>query len=404
MSQNNISIIGAGSAGLILAGNLIKKFDKIEIFESSNKIGGVTRDFYNESGTLFFTGCHYLHSSYLPGWIYDLDNLQKFEHRYSSLTEQNKIWNYKFNFAGPSFKIKELQQNFSGKKIVTLHDRLTLYPKEIAQTLTEHIKKFTSVSTELLHVSGVDSLGIARISSFSNDLELARIKQKNKLVDEMYGVSREFLGMKFETSYLPKFGFSKFWLEYLKNLHLKDQVIVNLDSKLDKKYFTNNSVNSISTLKAWCADPRQMIQLSTNEKLDSLSYTVHSYGIALTSYSGPSLPFYINIFSPSHPIIRLFFYELDSEIKVSVDSLQKYDLQNEIVLQLVSLSSKANIGFKISDLDFAYKKSRRYFPMSTRDYKILKKSAGTLTKLNWLDTGTYLFGRSSRFQLILNQV
>jgi hypothetical protein len=404
VALNNIKIVGAGSLGLIFAGKIIDKFSKIEIFESSNHLGGVTRDFYNSTGSIFFTGCQYLQSSYLPFWMLDSDYLRKFEHRYASLTEQNNIWNYKLDFAGPAFEIGELPQGSNDIDQSTLSDRLAHYPKEISQILKQHVKKFIPVDSKALHISSATSLGITRITSLSNDLELVQLKQKNDLIDDLYGVSRDLLGFEFEISYLPKFGFSKFWSNYVRELKFEHQVSINYDSRLDKKSIDNSPLGNTGAIKAWCADPRQMIQLATSEKLDSLSYMVHSYGISLDSYIGPNLPFYINIFSASHPLTRIYFYEIDSEIKVSVDSLKKYNSVHEFINQLILLASEAFITLKISNQDLAYIKTRRYFPISTRDYEILKNCSRVLFESNWLDTGTYLYDRTSRYQVMMNQL
>jgi hypothetical protein len=404
VTSRDLKIVGAGSLGLIFAGKATEKFSKIEVFESSKNLGGVTRDFYGPTGSIFFRGCQYLQSSYLPTWALDSDNLVQFEHRYASLTEQNKSWNYKLDFAGPSFEIGELPQRSINLRQYTLDDRLKCYPEDISQILRQHIKKFIRVDCNLLHISSMVSLGISRIASLSQDLELLQTKQKNSLVDEMYGVSRKILGEKFEISYLPKFGFSNFWLNYTKNLEFSLQVTINYSSKLDKKSIDSYSMGGRAVTKAWCADPRQMIQLKTSKKLDSLSYIIHFYGVTLRSYFGPSLPFYINIFSANHPLTRLYFYELDSEIKLSVDSLVKYDLESELINEIMILTSRAHITIEIKNYDIAHIKTRRYFPISTRDYELLENCNQDLIESNWLNTGTNLYDRKSRMELILNQI
>jgi hypothetical protein len=401
---SNLKIIGAGSLGLILAGKVIDKFNKIEIFESSKNLGGVTSDFYSPAGSIFFRGCQYLQSSYLPFWALDSDNLLQFEHRYASLTEQNKNWNYKLDFAGPSFEIEELPQSSINVQQITLDDRIKCYPKDISQILKQHIRKFIPVDSNLLHISSMVSLGITRVASLTQDLELVRLKQKDSLVDQMYGVSRGILGNEFETSYLPKFGFSKFWLNYANKSEFSRQVTIYYNSRLDKKTMDSNSSGGIGEIKAWCADPRQMIQLKTSKKLDSYSYIMHSYGVTLDSYLGPNLPFYINIFSANHSLTRLFFYELDSDVKLSVDSLKKYDSDNELIHDIMILASRAHITLKIRNHDIAHIKTRRYFPISTKDYDTLENCNQELVESNWLNTGTNLYDRKSRMDLILSQI
>jgi len=131
---------------------------------------------------------------------------------------------------------------------------------------------------------------------------------------------------------------------------------------------------------------------------------MHSYGVTLDSYLGPNLPFYINIFSANNPLTRLYFYELDSEIKVSVDSLKNYDSVSEFINELIMLASEAHITLKIRNHDIAHIKTRRYFPISTKDYDVLENCSHKLSGSNWLNTGTNLYDRKSRIELMLSQL
>ncbi len=404
MTAKIFKIIGAGSLGLILAGRMLDKFSRVEIFESANGLGGITRDMFNSTGSNFFLGCQYLLASYLPTWAVNSENLLEFEHRYASLTEQNGKWNYKLDFAGPAFEIKEISQTSKIINDANFGDRLSLYPREISQILKMHVRKFLPVNLNLLHISSLSSLGITRVTTVSNDLELVRLKQSDSVIDELYGVSRNALGLKFETSYIPKFGYSKYWSDYVSNPSFKRNASIRYGRRVDKKSIGNEVMGEVKELKAWCADPRQLIQLNTSSRLDSMSYMVHAYGLSIESYSGPKLPFYINIFSSTNPLVRLFFYMINSEIKVSIDSLNKYDSAVELTNELVKFSSLANITLRVSNQEFAYARTRRYFPISKKDYEILKTSNSDLVKNNWLDTGTYLYDRKSRLELIFDQI
>jgi len=403
MGPSDIQIVGAGSLGLIFAGNILDKFHKIEIFESSNSLGGIARDFYNSEGSKFFLGCQYLQSSYLPKWATVLNNIQHFEHRYASLTEQNGKWNYKLDFAGPAFVTGEIVNQLNRTCKNALEDRLSLYPREISRILQSHIKKFLPVDIRLLHVSSLVSLGMTRISTMSGDKELAILKKKDALVDNLYGVSKDFLGMNFETSYIPKFGYSKYWETYTTQPIFEHKVNIKRKYKIDKKTI-RETMSSLTGIKIWCADPRQIVGLTTDKKLDSLSYMVHSYGIRLDFYSGPKLPFYVNIYGTAEPLIRFYFYELDSEIKVSIDSLKKYDSSSEIIAELKKIAAEAHISLKIQCQDVAYERTRRYFPISQNDHDTLTQCSINLESSNWLDSAMYNFDRKSRLDIMLDQI
>jgi len=404
VKSNKVKIVGAGSLGLIFAGKIIEHFQEIEIFESSDLLGGVTRDFHNSTGSKFFLGCQYLEGSYLPDWAVTSKYLQSFEHRYASLTEQNATWNFKLDFSGPAFVIDEIPKIPTVNKSHSLDGRLSMYSKEVSNILRNHLQKFSPVDHKLLHLSSLVSLGLTRISTMSNEQELVDLKQKNTVVDNLYGVSKSKLGLQFETSYIPKFGFSKYWAAYVAESNFESKVNIRLQFRINKKTFQESSLSNPDEIKVWCADPRQLIEQTTTKKLDSLSYLVHAYGLPLNSYSGPNLPYYINIYSESNPIMRLYFYELESEVKVSVDSLKKYDSPSDIINDVKKLATLAQLSLKISSKDLAYKKTRRYFPISQNDYETLRNCGHEMKRLNWLDSATYIYDRKSRLDLLLNQI
>jgi len=68
------------------------------------------------------------------------------------------------------------------------------------------------------------------------------------------------------------------------------------------------------------------------------------------------------------------------------------------------LASEAHITLKIRNHDIAHIKTRRYFPISTKDYDVLENCSYKLSGSNWLNTGTNLYDRKSRIELMLSQL
>jgi hypothetical protein len=68
------------------------------------------------------------------------------------------------------------------------------------------------------------------------------------------------------------------------------------------------------------------------------------------------------------------------------------------------LAAEARITLKIKNHDIAHIKTRRYFPISTRDYSLLENCSHKLSGSNWLNTGTNLYDRKSRMELMLSQL
>lgn len=399
--SKNFQIVGAGSIGLLVAGHVASRYKTVEIFESSKEFGGITRDILTPDGDVFFSGCQYLHLNYLPVSLTQRLNLYEFNHYYASLTEENGIWNYKNLFAGPVFRHESIDENNCENLFGTLQQRLACYSKPINTFLSNYIKKFFPFGHDNLHWSGSIALGISRIGTTENDLELLNIKNRSEIIDSLYGVGHNVRGIAFERAVLPKLGFSKFWNDYSREINNLNSIKINLNSKIKSPNITFHDANS---RKVWCADPRQMVAFAGNSKLDSLRYKIISYGLNLDLYTGPQLPFYINVFSENHPFLRLFFYEIDSSLKISVDSMKEFQEISELETEILFLADRANITIKVSKKNLASKKFLRFFPISESDYFKISDSEEQLSKLNWIRGGTNLYDRKSRMTLILNQI
>lgn len=400
MDKPNLFIVGAGSVGLLLALRYAKEFHQIDIVESRRSIGGITRDFYDASGRVFFRGCQYLSREYLSDNALENFDLYSFEHRYSSITEQGKQWNFSRDFSGPALYIDSIDSSIKQTSVTNVQEILNLYPSNIRNHLESYIRRVTSHDLSKLHSSSLTSLSMDRITSTTEENQLLRLKQSSSFVDALYGVRREMLGLAYEVSYLPESGYDNFFQSVSE--YMKEQGKINFHISLNFKPddIAETDLNPDLKYKLWCADPRPIVKYYTGDNLQSLSYIVHMYGLIILQHSNLELPYYINVFSASNPILRLFFYSSDSEVKLSVESVSPFGSQLELIEAVQSLLIHTSLEIKLGAEVLAYTKTRRYFPITVSDYALIKSSMKALASHHWRDTYPYLYGRKERLSLI----
>lgn len=152
-------------------------------------------------------------------------------------------------------------------------------------------------------------------------------------------------------------------------------------------------------------DPRWFVRMyRPNHKLQSENYKIWSYGLNIRHIDGlPSLPFYVNVFSESSPITRLFFYLIHGKKKLTVETISKFESTHQITEAITFLLSKVGSGIYLSlDGSFAVdKESRKYFPMTISDSTKIREAHHALHKMGWSDTALEKYSRAERLDLIL---
>lgn len=399
-------IVGAGSSGLIAAALLSREHDLVRIFEGGSEIGGVTRDFFNADGRMFFAGCQYLLPHYLPA-EYDYSSLHIFEHRYGSLTEIDGNWGFKDDFAGPAFPDSWVELEQSVERITpewkkqTLRGRISLYPSPIQKKLFSFVNRLVPDSY-LDQISAESSaiLGIGRVSSHGKDEELVRKKLESVAYDELYGVNRYHLGLNYELAATPKFGFSHFWSDFLVQMQSHARVELYKRTKINSAPILEELEAQKPGIKLWTADPRFPVRHFTKSRLESLHYKKYLTGLSLDHFDGPKLPYYINVFSSSGKLTRAYFYELEEQVRVSLESVQPFNDLQELSAELLPALLDSIISLKIPEQVVESHETKQYFPMTKRDSDLIGEATQEMSNFGWLDSGMHLYGRQSKLERI----
>lgn len=404
VSIERLDIVGAGSLGLLLANSLQDLDLEVVIQESKHQIGGITRDFYNKSGQQFFHGCHYMVDESLTTDLMLEDTSLKFVHRYASITKQDDKLNYKLDFAGPAFFLEDIHINADLIETKNMDQKLGCYPKEISNYLKRFAEKVVNRDLVNLNANSLASLGLNRVTVMENELELVAAKEQNPLVDQLFGVRRDLLGLDYEISYIPNQGYDIFWESLFHKMQNRTNHRILINEQINSKNIGRFLEPSKSRLVIWCADPRFLVQRVQGVKLDSHQYSIVTYGLILDSYTGPELPFYINIFSEATSLLRLYFYQTFSDVKVSIESVAPQINTQTLYEEIFKILDYTNITITISDPDIGVIKSKRYFPLTNHDYTNIYDAFRNVSNFNWLDSGSYIYARSIRYNMILRQL
>lgn len=399
-------VIGAGSTGMISAAIMAEKCKFISIFESTEKIGGVTSDLQGPGKRLFYSGCQYLRPTEFPEG-YDMSDLMTFEHRYGSITEVEGNFVFKNNFAGPAFpdsffEFDSLMYSDALKiGTISLQDRLNLYSGPI----NSHLLAF---ATRVLHKDSLDAfpsyssaaLGISRVTTLGREIELVGHKNLCSVSDELYGVPRSTLGLQSEVAAVPKFGYSKFWNNVLKQLDQRSQVKLELKSKVNRAWSLEDPRISGASEKVWTADPRFPVRHFTGLRLVSISHKKYTTGVFIADFEGPALPYYLNVYSARGSITRIYIYQLEDELRISFESLSPFSDTESLRNELAYIFEAANIRARVPKQDLTSYPTRQYFPFSSGDASLLVETEVKMGRIGWRESGLPLWDRASRIKII----
>lgn len=410
MREDATYLIGGGSVSLITAAKLAKlNPEPIYLYEKNPQFGGVTRDMVDDhEREIFFSGCQYLEPRHVDGVLPESSNLDLVEHRYASITEQGKVWNFKVDFAGPTMRFgKEMDdRNLNlNQQYNTLEDVLASRPKTISKFLRVQLSRFKLPDYRTMPASALTDLQLERVASAESDEESLYLKQKYLLGDDVFGAPRLARGLPNHKAYVPREGFNSLWSEVEKDLAEKIHLIPN--TLQNHKSFISVLPNSEPrpNSRFYFGDPRWFVRMyRPNHKLQSENYKIWSYGLNIRHIDGlPSLPFYVNVFSESSPITRLFFYLIHGKKKLTVETISKFESTHQITEAITFLLSKVGSGIYLSlDGSFAVdKESRKYFPMTISDSTKIREAHHALHKMGWSDTALEKYSRAERLDLIL---
>ena len=405
--KKNCAIVGAGITGLVGAYFLAQKGHKVSVYESSNKIGGITKDFVSDENQ-YFSGCHQL----LPAkWINEINKknslkLSKFRVHHANFTEDlDNTTSYDWKFALPTFKNVLFNKNQKLEN-ENLSERINLYPKNISSFLNNWLKKVGSdFDAKLINSNSSIGLGISRIAIKDNFNEIFEIKKKSDLLDSIFAISDIVRGKKRLSGLIPTSGYSFFFNELEKILKLND-VNINKSTPVKpvwkkKKLYLFSKGKELNFDKIiWTGNPTALIKNCDFPKLDSKRINIKIYCGDLVSKI--SNCFYIQVYSLKTNITRIFFYNINNKPKFTIEAFDNPNNENimdEVKLIIKKLKLKINFQKKIHTLQ-----QKRYFLVTLKDQIILNKFYKKIESSNLIHPDWQKYSREEKINEILSKI
>ena len=405
--KHSICIIGGGVTGIATALYLLKKSNRninVSIIEKENQIGGLLCDHHSNS-EWFFHNCQYLSTT--QEWVKLLPQnlLFCFPHYYYSYTD---LWNQTSvlnGFAFPVFdnQLKSLKIN-GNNSYESLHERLAAYPDEIALGLHEWVAHLGLDSRKLHHSSAVP-LQIARVYPQKYMHDVAVYKEKNLVANELYGVPRSLRNDSFPLASLPICGYNRFFeriesdILNLGGVFFKGAQVIPNKCIDDWKMPTDLSMQNIDHL-IWTASPTALIRKCENEKLNSLYMSMQNI-VFQCSANISYKPFYIQVYSKSSFITRIFYYDKKITVECTANS-RPSSTKDECQLIL----NRFFKDIQIESSGIAYNE-KRYSIISCEDFRLLNS---VTNKYNSDEQGIVMcspwveFGRDAKIDYLLKLI
>ena len=399
--KKTIVIVGGGITSCVLALFLCNKH-KIKIYESRSYLGGIMND-YTYKDKLYFRGCQYLNiDNFWFKKFYKIfhKHLRIFTHTYSSYTQFGKNLVTSNNVAVPIFKKfnqGDLKNKINSKNSAL--DRFSYYPKSVASFMIKYLKKF-QLDPKKIYFTGMTGLQLSRAAYLDGNEELKNVKNKNKIYDEIFAISREQFKNKNLMACLPKNSFNFFFKIFYDYL-TKKGVEININSPVYPEWIKkkelilldkgNNTIESNYVI--WTGNPSQLVYKYNKKKLESLKVFMTQINIDAISKNNDH---YIQVFSGKTQITKIYVYNLNSKTKISIEVAGKIKDVKNVILEAKKIFKEFKFKVKLNIESINLKLDVRYNVISLSDKKILENFNKSTVKTNLITCDWSLYGRDQK--------
>ena len=377
--MKTVAIIGGGISGCVAAMYLAEKNCKVSIYEKTDKLGGILKDFKVDDN-IFLPGPQYIVESKWSDKIFLNKNfknlIKKNKYIFGSFTDlfnSKKI--YIKNFAHPVNDLKFKKLNIK-KKIKSLENRLNIYQSDISEPLKSWCKRFNinNINIETLHKSCCYSMQVGRIFFINDKNKTFKLKNRNKIADELLGIPGK---KKYHNAYLPKKGFDiifKKFNKYLKDLNVKlffNKSIKIQNNKNREIFYGDKKIKA--DFYIWVCNPVPLISSSGLGKLDNPVVRVVTYFFDIETEEDFLSDEYYQIFSKMSSINRVYIYRINKKNKLNVECfVEKKIILSTLIKKIKIITQKFKI--KILKMDFVgTKKEVRHILYTINDFRKISK-------------------------------
>ena len=401
-------IVGGGITGIAAA--LYAKelgFRNIYLFEKNNSIGGILKDFKINNRISFLRNCQYFDSHSPIFNVIDKNLFYEFKHYCGSFSNFNGNKIVRNDFVGPTFVSNEVKimRNIDFEKD-NVETYFNAYPKFISIELKKLFNRISN--SHNIHNSCLLSLQLNRVFIQNKVKQTLQCKSESIFHDNLYGLPRNFLGLKDSYCCLPMGGFdnlfTKIYSELIsKEIKVKLSINVNPTYENDNLYLKikDEKINCSNDLIIWTAYPNNFL-LMDKKPLRYKPVNMLNYYFKINNFVDN--PLYIQVYDFKSSIMRIFIYENS----VVIEALKNDEIEKNIISQAkIILSKFFNNLWKEEDLseEIFKKEEKRFILFSPEIYnKFRYVIDNSSLKNNLIFTPWHLYGRDSKLNYIFEKM
>ena len=349
MSQSRVRIVGGGLTGILAA---LKAHDlgcrEIDLHERFDDLGGVARP-RQADGLELRDGCIYFgpRGDAIRELLEEHSVLfEDFENRFGSVSpggDGQTVCTH--DFGGPALQTTDTMLNPQGGD--RLSDRLRTYPDEICEALTRYCQWHLGPVLDEVHESAAIPLAINRVFPVGPAVEdIASGKRTDALQDELYGLPRGLWGRQTNTTAsLPRDGFHAFLVQCRQRLERLGVRVHDTSLVSPRQLLTERTAGDAVV---WAANPMPLFKVTGVAAPGLIKKTFATYAFKASCHG--SLPFYVQNFTATGAIFRLYLYETRGQAVLLAECVREAgeaELRGEIDRLMAGFDASLQLGEQV---------------------------------------------------------
>ena len=205
---------------------------------------------------------------------------------------------------------------------------------------------------------------------------------------------------------LPKYGYNYFFSKFYKKL-IENNVTVHLSTPVQtiwKSTQVNIKFNNKEILPhkvIWTGNPTGLVKSFGLPLLESQHVKAKHFFYEFKGNLKNNI--YIQNYSFTNLIFRIFFYKLNKKNKITIETLSDKISSSDIKKSLKFFIKKLNYNFDLKSHEFT-EIQKKYIIISKKDNKILKTFIDRTKKTNLIHGNWLEYGRDNKINYVLKKI
>ena len=393
-----LTIVGGGSTGLITLSVLLEKGLNCKVYEATDRIGGILRDVSSQNSN-YFSGCQYLNTN--NDWFSSLPNqdLTRFNQNYASFTDLFGMDSISREFSGPVYDGQIPPSVLDTNLQNSAHDKIIGYPSSVKEGLLNWLTML-GINPKNFHASSLKPLGVSRIQFRSHEEEVQRLRSKNPLLSEYFGIPFANHGLELP-AVIPRYGFSRYFDDHFE-VRYRDLIAkltpVQVEYQSGSFMLKSKKAPEIESGKIlWSGNPNPVFRSLGMDALDSFNFKCQLICGELTHWDQE--PFYVQVFSKNSKILRIFLYEMNGIGRFTIEKAYGVESSEDACKFAQEILFK--LGFQVGLEPRGIWTQNRFNLLTVNDYESLAKLDHVLQDTNLVSGSWRNYNRDSKIAHII---